>query len=171
MTLTLRDIRQSDAEAFAELIVQLTRETPFTLFTEQEARAAAASQAERTRQLIASPLQAIYLALDEEKIVGFIGLTRGAMAKNRHVCSLMMGVRKTHQRQGIGSRLLQQGLEWTMEQDVQRVELGVLAANAPAIALYEKFAFAREGTRTGAIRDGETWHDEIIMAKLLSSLS
>ena len=50
--------------------------------------------------------------------------------------------------------------------DLRRLELTVFADNAPAITLYERFGFAREGLhRAHAFREG-TYADALAMGRL-----
>ena len=49
---------------------------------------------------------------------------------------------------------------------LERVELGVLATNPRAKALYERFGFRVEGIKKGAIRSAGQYVDEILMARL-----
>lgn len=60
-----------------------------------------------------------------------------------------IGVARAAQRQGLGARLLQALLDEAARRRARRVALEVRADNAPAIAMYERFGFRREGVRRG----------------------
>ena len=77
-----------------------------------------------------------------------------------------MSVAASHRRRGIGKLLLDAAIAWADAHDFLRLELYVYARNAPAIALYEKLGFAHEGRRAAFIRDGETFLDDLVMARL-----
>ena len=47
---------------------------------------------------------------------------------------------------------------------VRKLELHVFPHNAPAIALYESYGFAREGYRKAHYRRGDEYVDAILMA-------
>lgn len=123
---------------------------------------------ERTRQWLAS-LTANDLSLVAEldgQIVGNGGLHR-QVGRRQHVGILGLGVRDACRRRGIGTALLAALVDtadnWL---DLRRLELTVFADNAPAIALYERFGFAREGLhRAYAYRDG-AYADTHAMARL-----
>jgi len=85
----------------------------------------------------------------------------------QHVATLGMSVKQAWRGKGVGRELMTAALEWAPTAGIKRVELYVYARNAPAIALYEKFGFATEGTRRGFIREGDTFLDDLVMAKLL----
>ena len=66
--------------------------------------------------------------------------------RTAHACTLGMGVDKWDWGQGIGSRLLDTGLEWVRENRImRRVSLKVFEGNVTALRLYESRGFKREG--------------------------
>ena len=69
---------------------------------------------------------------------------------------------------GLGSFLMQIAVEQAAANGFEQLELGVFEDNARAIALYEKFGFAKYGVNPRAfkLKDG-TYRDEIIMVKML----
>jgi putative acetyltransferase len=74
-----------------------------------------------------------------------------------------------YQGRGVGSALMAAAIDlaenWL---NISRIELEVYPDNAPALALYEKFGFEREGIlRDFAFRDGQ-YVDSILMARLRS---
>ena len=163
----IRGIRHNDAAPFAQLLIQLSRETPFTLLSEAENTALASSQPERTRQLIEAPGQQVLVATDNDTLIGFVALSQGGFEKNRHACSLMTGVLRDHWRQGVASALMQHALDWVEQRGISRVELTVMENNAPALRFYEAFGFQREGIRRNALLVDGAPVNEICMARLL----
>jgi RimJ/RimL family protein N-acetyltransferase len=147
----IRNIRQSDAAAFAQLLIQLSRETPFTLLSEAENTALAQSQPERTRQLIEAPNQQVLVATRSHALIGFVAVSQGVFEKNRHACSLMTGVLRDYWRQGVATALMDLALSWVEQRGITRVELTVMEDNVPAIHFYEKFGFQREGVKRNAL--------------------
>jgi [ribosomal protein S18]-alanine N-acetyltransferase len=74
----------------------------------------------------------------------------------------------THaRRQGIGAALLEAVIAWCRQAHAQRLELEVRVSNAAAIALYERFGFARDGIRRSYYRDPE--EDALLMGLELDS--
>jgi putative acetyltransferase len=67
-------------------------------------------------------------------------------------------------RRGIGWALLEQAADWARAAGVRKLELHVFPHNEPAIRLYEKFGFVREGYRKAHFRRGATYVDAILMA-------
>ncbi len=104
---------------------------------------------------------------EQDDIVGFCVLIGNKNARNCHVASLVIGVSKIHWGQGIGSALVKQALKQASRAGIRRVELTVRKDNVPAIALYEKFGFVKEGVRTHSLLIAGRLISEIYMAKLL----
>ena len=115
----------------------------------------------------ADPNTTSLVAVVDGQVVGNIGLVIWQLERRRHAAYLGMAVRDDYQGKGIGKRLMEAVLEiadrWL---DLERIELHVFADNTPAIHLYEKFGFVKEGTMTRfAFRNGE-YVDGIAMARL-----
>jgi putative acetyltransferase len=78
-------------------------------------------------------------------------------------------VAATHRRRGIGTALLEAAVSWAKGSGVSKLELHVFPWNEPAIELYERFGFEREGLRRGHyLRNGEAV-DALLMAYHLPS--
>lgn len=125
---------------------------------------------EQWRQRLASPGESTYnlVAVVGEKVVGQLGLdTFPNRPRRRHAGAIGMGVHDDWQGKGVGKALMQAGVEladrWL---NLTRLELEVYTDNEPAIRLYERFGFEREGTlRQYAFRDGR-YVDAYLMARL-----
>jgi RimJ/RimL family protein N-acetyltransferase len=85
------------------------------------------------------------------------------------VADLGMMLMPEHRGQGIGRRLLAEGVAWAgVRSDVHKIELQVWPHNAAAIALYGSAGFEQEGYLRHHYRrrNGEIW-DAIIMGRQL----
>jgi putative acetyltransferase len=122
------------------------------------------------RKRLAEPASGTYnlVAVVDEKIVGQLGLyTFPDQPRRKHVGTIGMGVHDDWQGRGIGKALLQACVDladrWL---NLSRLELEVYTDNEPAIRLYERFGFEREGTlRQHAFREGH-YVDSYFMARL-----
>jgi ribosomal-protein-alanine N-acetyltransferase len=74
-----------------------------------------------------------------------------------------IGVAPAHQRNGLGATLLMTLLEDAERRDLDRIGLEVRVDNAAAIALYERFGFARVGLRKRYYQPSGT--DALVMVK------
>ncbi len=86
-----------------------------------------------------------------EKVLGYVILF--CVLDEFHLANI--AVDQAYQRQGIGSRLLQEVIKIAKEKDVKRIYLEVRQSNFKAQRFYEKFGFYRTTTRKGYYEDGE----------------
>ena len=122
------------------------------------------------RRKLANPDDGTYnlVAVVDGRVVGMLGLhTYPNRPRRRHAGALGMGIHDEWQGKGLGSALMRAGVEmadrWL---NLIRLELEVYTDNEPAIRLYERFGFEREGTlRQYAFRDGR-YVDAYMMARL-----
>ncbi len=107
---------------------------------------------------------AVFVAEVDGRIVGRLSIARDQHPASRHVADLGLMVAADRRGQGVGRALLAAAVEWAREAGVRKLELHVFPWNEPAIRLYERFGFDREGVRRGHYRrDGEDV-DAILMA-------
>lgn len=122
------------------------------------------------RRRLAEPDDSIYnlVAVVSDRVVGILGVhTFPHRPRRRHAAGIGMGVHDEWQGKGIGTALMDAGLDladnWL---NILRLELEVYTDNEPAIRLYERFGFEREGTlRQHAFRNGQ-YVDCYMMARL-----
>lgn len=112
------------------------------------------------------PLCDVVASIDG-RIVGNAAVSVQASARRRHVGVLAIFVAAEAQGRGVGDALMRSVLEWSDRwAGLLRVELGVNADNAAAIALYRKHGFELEATeRSHSLRDG-AYVDGLFMARL-----
>jgi putative acetyltransferase len=110
------------------------------------------------------PDAAVFVAENERGIVGRLSVARDPHPASRHVADLGLMVAADARRQGVGWALLEQAVEWARAGGVTKLELHVFPHNEPAIRLYEKFGFVKEGYRHDQYRRGRDFVDAILMA-------
>jgi ribosomal-protein-alanine N-acetyltransferase len=81
--------------------------------------------------------------LPSDYIAGFVGLW--FVLDEAHI--VIIGIRESDRREGIGEQLLISALEQAVENDSRVVTLEVRESNGPAIELYNKYGFQRVGLR------------------------
>jgi L-phenylalanine/L-methionine N-acetyltransferase len=125
-------------------------------------------RAEDTRKWLEEqrPGNVSIVAVLDGEVVGQAGLER-YVGRRSHAAGIGMGVHDDHCGKGIGTALLSELIDaadnWLQ---IRRIELSVYTDNEPAIRLYEKFGFEREGiSRAYAFRAGN-YVDAIAMARL-----
>jgi len=164
----IRRATPSDAAALVEHIKGIVSEPVRTAPLDPDEVMDVAQETSLIEQFASSPRAIMLVAEDVGQIVG--DLTVRCISPRRalqHVASLGMSVRSTHRRRGIGRALVEHAVEWARSIGITRLELYVFADNAPAIALYEACGFQHEGRRRHFVRFGDTYIDDLVMARLL----
>ncbi len=113
---------------------------------------------------------ALFVAMAENKVVGWIDITRGKPPVQAHVGLLGMGVLPEWRGQGIGSGLMDAAMAKAQAIGLKRVQLQVYVDNPRAIALYRKFGFREEGTAKSLAHLRGEYIDTLNMAWLDESL-
>jgi RimJ/RimL family protein N-acetyltransferase len=106
---------------------------------------------------------AFLLAVEGERIVGWISMAREPFAVIRHVATFGMAVAGDRRGRGIGAALLAEALRWAREVGVEKVELSVFPENRTALALYRRYGFVEEGRLRRHSRKSYGDVDEILM--------
>lgn len=125
---------------------------------------------EQWRKRLAEPDDGTYnlVAVAGGGVVGMLGVhTFPQRPRRRHAGAVGITVHDEWHGKGVGSALLRAGLDladnWL---GLTRLELEVYTDNGPAIRLYERFGFEREGTlRQYAFREGR-YVDAYAMSRL-----
>jgi putative acetyltransferase len=163
MTVEIRQARPEDAAPLVELGAAVGRE-PEAWLLNTEGWRSVAEERRYLRALKRHPDAAVYVAEDDGAIVGRLSVARDPHGASRHVADLGLMVAASHRRRGVGQALLEQAVEWAGEAGIRKLELHVFPWNEPAIRLYERFGFEREGLRRGHYRRGSEYVDAILMA-------
>jgi RimJ/RimL family protein N-acetyltransferase len=160
----VRRAEPGDAQALVSLARDVGGEPEGWLITRSSWRSVA-DERRYLRALRRHVGAAVYVAeTDAGEIVGRLSVARDPHPASKHVADLGLMVASGRRRQGIGSALLEQAVRWAHETDVSKLELHVFPHNTPAVALYERFGFVREGYRRGHYRRGDELVDAILMA-------
>ena len=120
------------------------------------------------RALQRHPDAALFVAESAGALVGRLSVMRDPHPASMHVADLGLMVAAAHRRRGVGSALMSAAEDWARGAGVTKLELHVFPHNAPALALYERLGYEREGHRKRHYRrpDGR-FVDAILMAKQL----
>jgi putative acetyltransferase len=163
----VRRAEPADAQGLKELGDAVGSEPEGWLVTTNGWRSAA-DERRYLRAIRRYPHAAVFVAEDGGRIVGRLSIARDQHPASRHVADLGLMVAASHRRRGIGSALLDAAAEWARHAGVSKLELHVFPWNEPAIRLYERFGFEREGVRRAHYRRGDDYVDAVLMALVIS---
>lgn len=108
-----------------------------------------------------------FVATVDGDVVGWVHLERPETAKLSHTAELTVGVLAQYRGQGIGSRLLERGTEWATEHGNEKLYNSVPSTNESAIEFLEAHGWEVEAVRTDHYKLGETYADEVMLARRL----
>jgi RimJ/RimL family protein N-acetyltransferase len=162
----VRVAEPGDAERLVELAREVGSEQEGWLITAGEWRSASAER-RYLKAIRKHPDAAVFVAESNGGIVGRLSISRDAHPASDHVADLGLMVSRDHRRQGIGLALMETAEQWAREAGVRKLELHVFPHNVPAIRLYEKLGYEREGLRRGHYRRDDELIDAILMAKVV----
>lgn len=167
---TVRRATPYDANALVELAESVGREEGRWILGTGPWRAVA-DERRYLRTIQRYPDAAVFVAEDEDRIVGRLSLSRDPHPASRHVADLGLMVAASHRRQGVGTALLRQAVAWSRESRIRKLELHVFPWNEPALGLYESFGFVREGYRERHYERGGELVDAILMAYFVDGVA
>ena len=167
----IRTLCGDDAEQFLSLCKQLDLETQFMLLEPGERKTPLEEQQAQIEILLREENQTIFVAEQDNQLVGYLEASGGTFKRNRHSAYLVIGILKAFNGQGIGTQLFQRLDEWAKHQHIHRLELTVMTHNSAGIALYKKQGFAIEGTKRHSLLINGQYVDEFYMSKLLDQPS
>ena len=95
--------------------------------------------------------------------LGSLELWGSTAPRLRQSAQLVVGVRRSRWRRGVGKALLSEAIRWAPTVGLSRLELFVMKTNSSAISLCEHLGFRVEGHRRRAhITDGAAVDDQLM---------
>jgi RimJ/RimL family protein N-acetyltransferase len=161
--LLVREAGPADAEALAALGRAVGSEAEGWLITDHNWRSPS-DERRYLKSLRRYPHAAVFVAETSGGIIGRLSIARDAHPASHHVADLGLMVAEGNRRQGVGTALIEEARKWALAAGVRKLELHVFPHNEPAIALYEKLGFRREGYRRAHYRRRDGYVDAILMA-------
>jgi RimJ/RimL family protein N-acetyltransferase len=162
----VRPAESADAEALVRLAEAVSAEPEGWLISTDGEWRSVGDERRYLKALRRYPHAAVFVAeqRSDGAIVGRLSLSRDSHPASFHVADLGLMVAKDARRHGVGAALLGASVEWARAAGIQKLELHVFPWNDPAIRLYERFGFEREGLRRCHYRRADHFVDAILMA-------
>ena len=162
----IRDALPEDAAALLLLRKAIFSETNFMLYSPGEYSASPEELSAQIAKINISGYSRSLLAEIDGTLIGFVGVTGSPIRRLRHSAQIVVGVLRSHWRQGVGRALLTEAIRWAPTAGLSRLELFVMSKNMSAIALYEQLGFRIEGSRRHAYIIDGTPVDDRLMARV-----
>lgn len=162
---TIRDIELKDSLKYIEIIRIIDCESPYMIREPGEFQK---NKGDIEFEISKSHKNGTFFRVVEiDKIlVGFAKLSRSTKKRLMHKAEFTIGIIKSETGKGLGSKLLEDCINWCQENGVERLDLKVAAENKAAIGLYMKYGFIKTGDYLKDIKlSPNTYLDFIHMSK------
>ena len=163
----IREIREDDAATLFNLLARVDEETQFMLLEPGERKITIEDQRERIKTILSRNNQTIFVAENDNDLIGYLAAIGGEFKRNRHRAHIVIGILQAFINKKIGTKLFAELEKWTRQHAVHRLELTVMTHNERAIRLYKKMGFETEGTKKHSLLIKGSYVDEYYMAKLI----
>jgi RimJ/RimL family protein N-acetyltransferase len=160
----VRPAEPGDAEALVRLAEAVSAEPGGWLITTDGEWRSVGEERRYLKAVRRYPHAAVFVAerSADGRLIG--RLSRDTHPASSHVADLGLMVAADARRQGVGWALLEAAVAWAGGVGIRKLELHVFPWNEPAIQLYEKFGFEREGMRKAHYARGGEFVDAVLMA-------
>jgi ribosomal protein S18 acetylase RimI-like enzyme len=108
-----------------------------------------------------------FVACVEGEVVGWVHIKHTDLEKLSHTAELTLGVLEEYRGHEIGTQLLDRGVEWANEQDLEKLYNSIPATNEQAIEFLEQRGFETEAVRKDHYKLNGDYIDEVMMAQKL----
>ena len=98
----IREISIKDVEDFIKLLSKIYDESEYTLYNPGEYTPSISSVSDRLERIITSPRNTVYVAEQDDQLVGYAFITTEDFERKRHEAVITIGVRQLYQKHGIG---------------------------------------------------------------------
>lgn len=153
----VRSATVDDAERVLEFAREVFVTSPYVLTSPGEFTMTLEQERDFLGKLHAHPRQLMLIAEHRGHVVGNLVLSQNtAKRKLRHTVVLGMSIREAYRGRRVGTAMMREAVAWAeANPELQIITLAVYAANAPAMALYQRFGFVEHGRLPGALLDDE----------------
>lgn len=162
---SIRPARAADLSGVVGVIRSVTDEAPYIV---AEGLAEQLAYEGTLTRRCPQEYRIVFVATVEGDVVGWAHVETPELSKLSNTAELTMGVLATYRRHGIGSHLLQRGVEWAASRDSRKVYNSLPATNERAIEFLETVGWEIEAIRPDHYElDGELV-DEVMLARHLT---
>lgn len=160
-TVIIRPGRQSDFEGLIETIRDVTAEETYVI-AESVAEQLLYEDAVTRHNTVKS--RVFFVATIDGDLVGWTHLDLPQLTKIQETAQQTVGVKEDHRGYGIGSQLLQRGLDWAEANGYRKVYNSIPMTNEQAIAFLDDRGWDTEAIRRDHYTIGDEYVDEVMIA-------
>ena len=140
----IREISIKDTEALTTLLTKIYDESDYTLYNPGEFNPSVSSISNLLERVITSPRNTIYVAEEDDRLVGCIFVTTENTNVHNTKQSLHL-VLLNFIKKGIGLALINAVEAWALNHNIKRLQASVVPENTHALMLLKGAGFNIEG--------------------------
>ena len=106
-----------------------------------------------------------FVATVHGDVIGWIHINAPTVEKLAHTAELTVGVVENYQGRRIGTRLLERGVEWAVENGFEKLYNSVPSSNEGAIEFLERHGWEAEAVRENHYKLDDEYVDEVMLSK------
>lgn len=161
LSFCIRPARQADLTGIVGAIQQVTQQGTY-IEAESVAQEVDHQQALLRQNELESRM--FFVATINDEVIGWVHIHSPELDKLAHTAELTVGVLEEYRSHGIGSHLIERGLEWAGSEGYEKVYQSAPSTNQTAIEFLQELGWEIEAVREDHYKiDGE-YVDEVMMA-------
>lgn len=163
----IRNGTEADGKEVLEIFNLTHCETDYLFSYPDENNFDAEQESVFLKQKAESPSEIELIALMDGKVVGTCGVEAvGTKYKVKHRAEFGIGVAKAFWGLGVGTALMDAGIECAKKAGYMQLELSVVADNVRAVSMYKKAGFVEYGRNPKGFRSRTNGFQEIVYMRL-----
>jgi ribosomal protein S18 acetylase RimI-like enzyme len=161
---TIRPARQADLSG---LVGVMRKTTEAKTYVEAETVADLLDHEEVLLRHNELETRMFFVATVSDEVVGWVHLHAPELEKLHHTAELTVGVLEEYRGHGIGSHLLERGVEWAASRGFEKIYQSVPSTNEGALEFLADNGWEEEAVREGHYKLEGEYIDEVMLAKRL----
>ena len=163
MAITIQKARPEDAQAILEYLKMIGGESDNLSFGSEGMGIPVEAEIQYLESMEKSETAIMLAAKDGDRIVGTASFSAYPRERMKHRGEISVSVLKAYWGNGVGTRLMEQVIDFAKYAGMEIISLEVRSDNARAIRLYEKLGFEKIGVFKGFFKIGKELIDFDLM--------
>lgn len=163
----IREIGINDIDPFVKLLTTIYDESDYLIYNPGEYAPSNNDAIANLEHYITSPSNAIYVAENNDELVGFAIVTTGNFERTRHEAIFSMGVIRHYREKGLGQSLINSVEACCLNHHIRRIEASVVPENETAVDLFKTAGYQIDGELRDKLYIDGKYFNKYVMSKLL----